>query len=383
MKFLNKLEIEVKILIVALFFFAAFGLFFRYVYEKELDAIMHKGMNRGLSEFLRNTADNYLDTATQQTAQTLLERQLQWEVAAPFIVKTQKDNIQNLMFAFLGFILLLIFFSMLHITAPLKKLAKSVEKIGRGEFVEIEVKRGGALGVLEKKTFQLQHELIDLREKEKIAAIEKTWRDIAKTMAHEIKNPLTPMRLSIDSIEEKAGKISGDDLKKFIQRISAQINNLEELVNKFKSFSANQAANCQSVYLRDHIIRGTADTSSKIKTHINGNAFPALDDGFFKQILLNLYKNSLNAGANEMQIDITQSEHKTQISFTDNGKGIEKEKLDILFLPYITFSENGSGIGLSVVKSLVESMNGKVWAQISDAGGFRIIIDLERSKNGT
>jgi len=239
-KFFGKLEIEFKILVAALFFLAAFGLFFRNVYEKELDAVMQKGMSKGLSDFLRNKAQDFSDSAAQKIAQGLLERQLQWEVSAPFIIESRKNSVRDVMFALLGFALLLIFFSIVYITFPLKKLAKSVEKIGKGEFVQIDVKSGGALGVLENKVFQLQRELMDLREKEKIAAIEKTWRDIAKTMAHEIKNPLTPMRLSIDRIEEKIGKnldFSVEELAKFTQRMSCQIDNLEGLVNKFRSFS--------------------------------------------------------------------------------------------------------------------------------------------------
>ncbi|MCL2844045.1 MAG: ATP-binding protein [Chitinivibrionia bacterium] len=336
MKILNKPEIEFKILIVASLFFALFGLFFVYLYENELDIAVRKGMNSNLTDFLRRQAD------TIPEAQGLLEHQLQWEATAPFIAKTQKDNLRNMILYFLALVMLLMFFIIRYITSPIKK-------------------------------------------REKIAAIEKTWRDIAKTMAHEIKNPLTPMRLSIDKIEEKATfsqNISSEEIAKFTKRINEQIDNLEDLVNKFKSFSQKQTANLQSAYLRDVIIKGTAGMSDKIKTQINGDAFAILDVSFFNQILLNLYKNSIGAGANAMQIDISEFGRKTLISFTDNGKGIEKEKLDIVFLPYITFSENGSGIGLSVVKSLVESMGGKVYAQNPEQSGFKIIIELERTKNG-
>ena len=120
MKFLSKLEIEFKILIAATFFFAAFGLFFSYVYEKELNTVLHKGININLVSYLQNEADDYSDSASQKTAQNLLERQLQWEAIAPFIMKAQKDNIRYIMFAILGFILLLMFFSILYITSPLK-----------------------------------------------------------------------------------------------------------------------------------------------------------------------------------------------------------------------------------------------------------------------
>jgi nitrogen fixation/metabolism regulation signal transduction histidine kinase len=371
-------------MIAALFFFAAFGLFFNYVYENELNAVMRKGINKNLVSYLQNEADDYSDSASQKTAQNLLERQLQWEAIAPFIMKAQKDNIRNIMFALLGFILLLMFFSILYITSPLKKLAKHVEIIGKGEFAEIEVKSGGALGVLENKIFHLQKELMDLREKEKVAVILKTWRDIAKTMAHEIKNPLTPMRLNIDGIEEKArrnNEIDAQELMKFTERMNRQIEHLEELVNRFKSFSDVHSVNLVSANVAD-LIKTTADgVEEKITTLINGYAKCLLDKNLFTQILLNLYKNSINAGANKMEINIEKIENTVKISFTDNGRGIEKEKLNIVFLPYVKFSENGSGIGLSVVKNLTESMGGKVYAQIPQQKGLRIVIELKGGEN--
>jgi len=383
-KFLSKLEIEFKILIAAMFFFATFGLFFGYVYENEINMVMRKGINRNLVSYLQNKADDYSDSASQKTAQNLLERQLQWEAISPFIMKAQKDNIRNIMFALLGFILLLMFFSILYITSPLKKLAKHVEIIGKGEFAEIEVKSGGALGVLENKIYRLQKELIDLREKEKVAAIEKTWRDIAKTMAHEIKNPLTPMRLNIDSIEEKAhrnSEIEAQELMKFTERMNRQIEHLEELVNRFKSFSDVHSVNLASVNAADLIKTAAESVEKKITTHINGYAECLLDKNLFTQILLNLYKNSINAGANNIEIDIEKIESTVKISFTDNGIGIEKEKLNIVFLPYVKFSENGSGIGLSIVKNLTESMGGKVYAQIPQQKGLRIVIELKGGEN--
>jgi nitrogen fixation/metabolism regulation signal transduction histidine kinase len=301
-------------------------------------------------------------------------------------MKAQKDNIRYIMFAILGFILLLMFFSILYITSPLKKLAKHVEIIGKGEFAEIEVKSGGALGVLEDKIYRLQKELIDLREKEKVAVIEKTWRDIAKTMAHEIKNPLTPMRLSIDAIEEKMhnskkNEISAQELLKFTGRINNQIEHLEELVNRFKSFSDTISVNLARVNVVDLIKTAAESVEEKITTLINGYAKCLLDKNLFNQILLNLYKNSIKAGANKMEINIEKIENTVKISFTDNGIGIEKEKLNIVFLPYVKFSENGSGIGLSVVKNLTESMGGKVYAQIPQQKGLQIVIELNGGEN--
>lgn len=380
MKFFGRLELEHKILIGAVFFFAVLGMFFSRIYEKEIDFVLDKGKNERLTEFMRKKADNRLDSAVQEKIRKLFERQLQWEAAAPFVAKTQINNSRTVLFIFTVSVLFAAFFSLLYITSPLKKLAKSVEKIGKGEYAEIEIKSGGALGVLEDKIFRLQNELIDLREKEKIAAVESAWRDIAKFMAHEIKNPLTPMRLGVDKLSERIdgeNGISDAELKNFVKKINLQINNFEDLVNKFRSFSDVQKANRRVENLRPLIENCAGDMAGEIKSQINGDAFALLDRAFFAQILLNLYKNSINAGADAMKIDIEKVKNRVKISFTDNGKGVEKEKLESLFLPYVTFSQNGSGIGLAVVKNLVESMDGKVCAEAPKDGGLRIAVELE------
>jgi len=379
MKLFGKLELEHKILIGAAFFFAVFGLFLSSIYEKEIDFVLYKGKNERLAEFMRKKADNPLDSVVQEKIRKLFERQLQWEAAAPFVAKTQINNSRIILFVFTVLVLFAAFFSLLYVTSPLKKLAKSVEKIGKGEFAQIEIKSGGALGVLENKIFRLQNELIDLREKEKIIAVERAWRDIAKFMAHEIKNPLTPMRLIVDKLSEKIdGKdeISDDELKNFTKKINSQINNFEDLVNKFRSFSDVQTANCRVENVCALIKNCADDMSDKITSQINGDASVFLDKAFFAQILLNLYKNSINAGANEMKIDIEKIKDRVKISFTDNGRGVEKEKLDALFLPYVTFSQSGSGIGLAVVKNLVENMGGKICAEAPKERGLRIVIEL-------
>jgi len=376
MKIFTNLELETKILISAVIFFAVFGIFFYQIYEKEIDSMVLKGTNKNLISFLqKKAAENPNENETSE----ILIRQMQWEVSAPFIARTQKNNIRNILLVFTISLLLAAAFSLIYLTYPLKKLAKSVEKIGKGEFAEISTKSSGALGKLEKQVAKMQDELQNLREKEQIAATEKAWRDIARVMAHEIKNPLTPMRLLIDKIEEKNAEISTDDLKKFTERMNRQLNALEILVNKFRSFSKSQAAVCSVQNLYSMIKENADDFQNEIVTNINGNknltAF--FDKDFLSQILLNIYKNSVNAGAKNMLVSIRENSYSAEISLADNGIGIAKENLDKIFLPYITFSKGGSGIGLSVVKNLCESMGGECFAPAKE-NGFEIVLKLKK-----
>ena len=391
MKIWTKLELEVKIIVFAVIFFAVFGVFFSNIYEKEIDTIISKGINRNLTAFLQEKlAQNPDENETNE----ILMRQMQWEVSAPFIARTQKNNVRNMLLFFTITLIFVAAVLLICLTYPLKKLAKSVEKIGKGEYVKIEANSGGALGRFELQVAKMQDELLILREKEQIAATEKAWKDIAKVMAHEIKNPLTPMRLLIDKMEEKtaaeadpagagskATKISVAEMKKFTERMNRQLNALEVLVNKFRSFSKAQEAVCSQQNLFSAISETADDFQNEITSKIDGSKDTSafFDKNFLSQILLNIYKNSVNAGAKNMAVSICESSNFVEITLADDGKGLAKEKLDRVFLPYVSFSDGGSGIGLSVVKNLCEKMGGECFVKSEQNNGFTITLKLKRS----
>lgn len=388
MKYLKDRELEIKVVIITIILFAIFGFFSYRIFTQEIDAIISNGTNRNLISYLQErVAQNPEDYETNE----ILLRQMQWEVSAPFIAQTQKDNIKILLFYSIFLLVLVILSVIVYFTHPIKKLAKAVEKIGKGEYVKIETQSRwilgskGFLGNLELEVAKMQDELKILHEKEQIAATQKAWQDIARVMAHEIKNPLTPMRLLIDKIDEKNSvedKISSEDLKKFTERMNRQLNALEILVNKFRSFSKSQVADCSIQNLYSAVKDIAEDFQNDITTKISGskNAIAFFDKNFLAQILLNIYKNSVNAGAKNMSVSIHENENFVEISLADDGKGIARENLDKIFLPYITFSEGGSGIGLSVVKNLCESMGGECFAESSENGGFKMILKL-KTKN--
>jgi nitrogen fixation/metabolism regulation signal transduction histidine kinase len=377
MKAFANLELETKLLISAVVFFLLFWFLFNRIYEQGIDKIVSKGTNRDLISFLQEKANE------NHEANDILIKQMQWEVSAPFIVRTQKNNMRNILLLFTILLTLLAGFTTIYLTSPLKKLAKSIEKIGKGEFVVIETKSSGALGKLEQQVAKMQDELQVLRENEQIAATQKAWQDIARIMAHEIKNPLTPMRLTIDKISEKIAtkdEMSEQDLKKYNERMNRQLNALEILVNKFRSFSKSQEAECSVQNLFSAISENADDFQNEIATKINGNnnisAF--FDNNFLSQILLNIYKNSVNAGAKNMLISIKEDYKYINISLADDGIGLPKENLNKIFLPYTTFTAGGSGIGLSVVKNLCEKMGGECFAKSGKNGGFEIVLKLKR-----
>jgi signal transduction histidine kinase len=169
------------------------------------------------------------------------------------------------------------------------------------------------------------------------------------------------------------------DVPKFVERMNRQLNSLEILVNKFRSFSKSQEA-ATDIYNINDIIAENADGFPEILTVIVGNkeVSAILDRNFMSQILLNLYKNSINAGAKHIGVKIIEEKTSVKVEIKDDGKGIEKEKLDKIFLPYTTYTNGGSGIGLSVVKNLCEKMGAVCYAESAVNVGFTMTIILKK-----
>jgi len=251
--------------------------------------------------------------------------------------------------------------------------------IGEGGTADIAVTSSGSLRVLEHNLTEMQNELASLRNEAEFRGMESAWRDIARIMAHEIKNPLTPMRLNVDRLEEQVhlnNEIPIANANRFVERMNRQLDSLEGLVNRFRSFSVDQEVQLVPVLLSELLSHYTTDFSDKITSTIDGDATISADRSLLQQVILNIFKNSVNAQATSLHISTTVKNEFTEIAFTDNGKGVAEDDLAKIFLPYITFTEGGSGIGLSVVKRIVESMNGVVKATSEPGKGFTLTLIL-------
>jgi nitrogen fixation/metabolism regulation signal transduction histidine kinase len=362
MKLWKNLELEWKILIIACLLFIAFVWPIQSKFAEYLDATLKQSVDQNLEHLLRQGLQNASEDAKQEWIESL-ERHKQWQAMLPIIVQEQKNAIIG--FSVLIFIVLagLALWTLKRLTRPLKDLALAADFIGKGEKTDIQHTSGGALGRLQYAMWSMQYELQNLREKLVSEGMEKAWRDIARVMAHEIKNPLTPIRLTLDRLEEKiqsGQQMSANELMKLESRIVSQIEQLERLVSAFSSFAREPEVNLRKIALKP-VLSGVAESMKhSIKTTINGDGVIQGDPYLLNQIALNIWKNSAEAGANEIFVQVTQNQKSVNVVIIDNGPGLDKEKLDKVFVPYITFKPGGTGLGLPVVKRLVESMKGSI-----------------------
>ncbi len=204
------------------------------------------------------------------------------------------------------------------------------------------------------------------------------WGDVARRLAHEIKNPLTPIQLSAERLRRKYLKTMREEDAEVLDRatrtIGQQVETLKEMVNAFGDYARAPKPQLEPVDLYE-LIRDVADLYKGSRLHIKLDlAEPApmmsADAGRLRQLLHNLFKNALEAVREQKRGALKLSsrwvleagERFIDLSFEDNGSGFSEQVLERLFEPYVTTKTRGTGLGLAIVKKIVEEHNGQIRA---------------------
>ncbi len=379
LKFFKNLEIEWKIFILAAIILTAFIFPLQSIYISKLKSTLNESIDNQLEPLLRSFLSE--NDSTNMVISSRLERDLQWQALIPIIIEEQSFAMILITLLLLVLLLFLSFLSLKHLTKPLKNLAVAAEKIGKGQTVSIVANEGGALGKLEKSMITMQNELSKLRERSHVQGMESAWREIARVMAHEIKNPLTPIQLTLDRIQDRFDRgsdLSKEDIIKFVDRISTQVNSLEKLVNNFRSFAKEPEPNLSHISLREFLIKVSSDFSGSVETVFRGNAVVNVDPFLLQRVILNIWKNSFEAGATKINVSIESISNTVALTISDNGSGIDPDNIERIWIPYVTFKKGGTGLGLPVVKRLLEAMGASIEMKSSvgtdDHGVATIII---------
>ncbi|MBN1577329.1 MAG: hypothetical protein JW913_12295 [Chitinispirillaceae bacterium] len=384
MRLWRQLELEWKVLLLAAGLFVAFAWPVQRFVITRLSETLFQSIDPDLETTLRaELAD--AEGGQRGALKEHIERYRQTRVLMPIVVKEQQRLLIALSIGLFMLFLLLALWVLKRLTRPLKDLARAVDRIGKGETAQVARVSEGALGIVEQAVVNLQEELVALREQARMQGMETAWKDIARVMAHEIKNPLTPIRLTLDRMEERSGSgrgVSNEDLTKFLTRINAQVDMLERLVDQFRSFSREPEVRLAAVDCAA-LLRTVADGMGRsLTTTIEGAATIQSDPYLLQQIFLNLLKNSLDAGADRVSAVIGTGVGAVTIALQDNGPGIPPAHLGRIWLPYVTFMKNGSGLGLAVVKQLVETLRGAVSLVSPPGQGVRITLTFPTDLTG-
>ena len=198
------------------------------------------------------------------------------------------------------------------------------------------------------------------------------WSDIARKIAHEVKNPLTPIKLSAERIEKKYldKNITPEEISKLTETISRQVDDIGKLVDEFSSFARMPEAEIKLDNLSKCLENSYllfSNSHSKIKMKLNKPAediYFQFDQFQLSQSFNNLIKNAIEAVIKipnpSIVVNLFQKNKEIFIQFIDNGIGIDQNKISKIFEPYFTTKNKGTGLGLSIVKRIIEDHGGKI-----------------------
>ncbi|MEW7980308.1 MAG: HAMP domain-containing protein [gamma proteobacterium symbiont of Phacoides pectinatus] len=224
------------------------------------------------------------------------------------------------------------------------------------------------------------------------------WGEVARRLAHEIKNPLTPIQLSAERLRHKyLARMEGRDadvLDRATHTIVQQVEAMKEMVNAFSEYARPPMMNPQPLAL-DSLVTEVlelyhgAGGRLDLQLGAQGAAVEA-DPLRLRQVLHNLVKNALEAveGVADGKVSVNTSRRLlsrcdfVELCVRDNGAGFDEEVLPVLFEPYVTTKSKGTGLGLAVVKKIVEEHGGSIWAENGPERGACVILRLPVLKRG-
>ncbi|MDP4813511.1 MAG: ATP-binding protein [Saprospiraceae bacterium] len=314
------------------------------------------------------------------------------------------DNLQKIEAAdfmgalFSGYLFLLLSISAITIyysnslTHPLDQLGRHLENLKMGESDKIDWHKNDEVGQLVNAYNVAIDELQQSYEKLRKTEREVAWREMAKQVAHEIKNPLTPMKLSLQYLQ-RAGKLQPDLihtlLPKLTMTIMDQINTLDEIATSFSQFAAmpnpqNITFNLvdllqQSLDMHKHHFD---DNNDSFYCNIEADSYPIFaDKNQMQRVINNLLMNAVQAIPTEKngKISIRLFQMKNdlvRLEIEDNGEGVDIETQQKIFSPYFTTKSSGTGLGLAMCKDIIENAGGNIGFSSSPSMGACFWIEM-------
>ena len=306
-------------------------------------------------------------------------------------------EISNFLVALVNIYGLLVVFSLIaalivsnYITKPLIIIQDKLKNISlgkRNEMIQWQGKDeiGSLVSEYNRKVLELSESADKLAKSER----EGAWREMAKQVAHEIKNPLTPMKLNVQYLKRLWKDVPQQEFEERLNKISnsliEQIDTLSNIATEFSNFARmpdpileevdmlNIVENCQQLYSDKEDIKISIENLAK-------NTFVKADKDQMLRVFNNLVKNAIQAipenRGGKINIRIKNVEERIIIEINDNGKGISEHDKEKIFIPNFTTKNSGMGLGLAMVKKMIEGIDGKIWFESKLDIGTTFFIEL-------
>lgn len=283
-----------------------------------------------------------------------------------------------------------------RITEPVEELALAAAKVANGEWQQrVRVRSSDEIGQLGASFNRMTGDLVAQRDKlvqaERVAA----WRELARRLAHELKNPLFPLQLTIETME-KARQMESPDLPEIVRdgtrTLHEEFMQLKSVIARFSDFSKMPALELQNVDV-NALARSAAQLQQPvlqakgIRSAVEldpAPLFASADPVLLRRAVDNLILNAIDAmpTGGTMSVRTSRSGDRAVIEVADNGGGLTPEECERLFTPYYTTKQHGTGLGLAIVQSIVSDHGGQITVRSEKGNGttFRMEFPLASAR---
>jgi nitrogen fixation/metabolism regulation signal transduction histidine kinase len=275
---------------------------------------------------------------------------------------------------------------------PITELTEATRRIAEGDFSIRVLPRGkDELGLLVKSFNAMVQDLENSRSALVKAEKISVWQSMAQQLAHEIKNPLTPIKLSAERVLRRWRKdpeTAGEILESSMEAILQEVEGLSTLLNEFRTLSKPMEPSSSLTDIREAVDEAVAPYRSSYPAvsfdteHTQRGVLLTIGKNRLSQVLTNLVINGIDAmdgsGRIEIRTDLVKKGEGRycRLSVRDTGKGISKEESRLIFTPYYTSKKSGTGLGLPIVERIVNDHGGTIWFDSAEGIGATFFIDL-------
>ena len=328
----------------------------------------------------RNELLGVLLVASSQREVVILERRIQFLAVMAVLVG-------------IGIALLLSWWGAARVTQPIRQLAEGAHAVTEGNWsTHVDVRGGGEIGQLARAFNQMTQQLVEQRERllqaERVAA----WREVARRLAHELKNPLFPLQTTVENLR-RAKDQNSDQFEEVFREstgiLLSEIENLKTIVGRFSDFAKMPQPELGSVNLNE-IVRSVVKLFEAQfgavgrppitpELHLDED-LPTIqaDQTLLHRALENLVLNAMDAmpAGGVLMLRTTHQNGNVKLEISDTGSGLTPEERERLFTPYYTTKQHGTGLGLAIVQSVVSDHGGRISVESESGVGTSVHVEL-------
>jgi nitrogen fixation/metabolism regulation signal transduction histidine kinase len=280
-----------------------------------------------------------------------------------------------------------------RITKPVVSLAEAARRVAAGDlYAKVDIESSDELGELASAFNRMTEDLLQQKERTLQAERVAAWRDLARRLAHELKNPLFPLQVTVENLiraKEKAPEMFEEVFREGTSTLLAEVNNLKTIIGRFSEFARMPQPQRKPTQLNEivrsvlGVFRAQLQEKSQIivRTELESD-LPEIsaDPELLHRALSNLITNAIDAlpQGGEIIVQTKSFGNRVELSVSDTGSGLTPEECARLFTPYYTTKQHGTGLGLAIVQSVVSDHGGKISVQSTKEKGTTFRIELPR-----